>query len=45
MCFFTALRVLEKTTLAGIIANEMGVHMKVICLGDRKARGDGGDSE
>ena len=29
MCFFTGLRDLEKTTLAGIIANEMGVHMKV----------------
>ena len=29
MCFSMALRVLEKTTLAGIIANEMGVHMKV----------------
>ena len=29
MCCFTVRRDLVKTTLSGIIANEMGVHMKI----------------
>lgn len=37
---------LGKTTLAGIIANEMGVHLKVTSgSGYRKAGGDSGDSQ